>query len=303
MASGRGVCLNLPRRNAAVQVFQVFYRKEQLAALDRAFLPFDNCGVQDERLELAVFQRLADLAAVRGLQHWGVVSWRFHEKTSLTGRQLLAAVDAEPGVDLFYMNPFPENEALYQSGWVQGAVSHPGMLELAQEVLLAAGQDPAEVTRFAPSGEFSAANYFVGNAEFWRSYLHFVQAVLDAADRSLAPKWQKLLHSTEADARGLHHGATFVPFVVERLLPVFLRGPGRELQVRKLLLPVKEKALNPHLRQLRSLKDMALSQQSPWLLRVWHQYRCLYLEQTTSAQWRARHAKALSLGFEGVVPP
>lgn len=295
--------MNLPRRNAAVQVFQVFYRHAQLAALDRAFLPFDNCGVQEERLELAVFQRLAELGAVQGLQHWGAVSWRFREKTGLTGRELLDAVDAEPGVDLFYMNPFPENEALYQSGWVQGAVSHPGMLGLAQEVLLAAGLDPAEVTRFAPASEFSAANYFVGNADFWRSYLHFVQAVLDGADRSLAPKWKKLLHSTEADARGLHHGATFLPFVVERLLPVFLRGPGCGLKVRKLELPAKEKALNPHLQHLRSLKDMALSQQSPWLLKVWHQYRSAYLEKTTSAQWRARHAKALSLGFEGDVSP
>lgn len=289
-------------RDAAVQVFQIYYRDDQLQHLDPAFLPFDNRGVQDEWLEFGVFLRLSRLSVLQSLRHWGAVSWRFGEKTSLTGRALLDAVAAEPTVDVFYLNPYPEHEGLFQSSWVQGAVSHPGLLGLAQQVLSAGGLDPLEILRVAPASDFSAANYFVGNETFWSLYLPFVQTLIKRADQRMAPQWQRMLHSREADVRGLHQGATFLPFVVERLLPVFLRTAGQALTVRKIKVPAKEALLNLDLQYLRSLKDTALEHQNPQLLGAWQRYRDLYLERITKPQWRALHAKALSSGFQDRAP-
>lgn len=59
-----------------------------------------------------MFQRLYGGASFEGADYFGALSWRFTEKTGLTGQALIEVVRSNPEVDLFYMNPFPHNEAI-----------------------------------------------------------------------------------------------------------------------------------------------------------------------------------------------
>jgi hypothetical protein len=285
------------RRAAAVppaRLFQIYFEPWQRDLLDPAFIPFDNAGVRAERLEFDVFERLAASDATAGAALWGALSWRYGEKTGLAGADLLAAIAAHPGHDVYYCNPHVQNEALYHNMWTQAETAHPRFLDVARAVFAAADLPADELEAMLPSDRWSAANYFVGTPKFWSLYLPFVRGVLARAEAGLSPEMRALLHSTGADDRGLHAGATYVPFIVERLFPLFLRSAGRKLKARQLALPRREAELNVHLKLLREMKDVAHRTRSPWLAACWVNYRNLYLTQLHGKAWAQRYLRAIT---------
>lgn len=278
-----------------VQIFQIYYAPEQFANLDARFEPFDNTGQSDPFLEFDVIRRLHQRASLAHTQLWGAVSWKFGQKTGLTGDALHAYLQANPGFDVYFCNPYPEKEALYQNLWLQGETAHPGFFELAQHLFAKAGLPANGCTQFVHSGWFSAANYILATPAFWRSYIAFVDAVMNAA---LAPEHEPLgqrMRCHSADARGLHAGASFIPFMVERLLTVFLMSDaGAHLRGHKYPLPARELRLDVHLRHLRSMKDAACQTRSVWLANCWLNYRNLYLAASQNQAWLDRYLPVLN---------
>jgi hypothetical protein len=104
----------------------------------------------------------------------------------------------------------------------------------------------------------------------------------------------RLLDSSMGDPRNLHAGASYWPFIVERLLPLYLRGPGATLKVHKISLPGAESRLNSHLKRLREMKDVAHRSRSQWLYSCWLHYRNLYLLQAAGRDWCTRYLPQLS---------
>lgn len=280
---------------ADTSICQIFYKDAQRPLLDGAFKPLDNRGYDDEALEFAVFQRLYGDGAFEGADYFGALSWRFLEKTGLTGQDLIEAVRSNHDVDLFYMNPFPHNEAIHQTLWLQGETAHPEFLEIAQAFLEAAGFEWAELYRFAHSSGFSVCNYFVGRAAFWRAYIPFVEGCLARAEADMPGALRQKLHSADGDWKGIHKGSTYVPFIVERLLPLFLRSDvGRVLRSRQVPLPAKEAKLNDDLRDLREMKDVAVLARSDRILDLWREKREAYCRIYFSKEWCDRHMRLLN---------
>lgn len=277
-----------------VRLFQIFFEPWQRDLLDPAFTPFDNAGVRSELLEFDVFERLAASEATAGAALWGALSWRYAEKTGLAGSDLLAAIAATPGCDIYYCNPHVQNEALYHNMWTQAETAHPRFLEVARALFAAAELPATELDAMLPSDRWSAANYFVGTPKFWSLYLPFIRGVLAKAEKALSPDMRALLHSTGADSRGLHGGSTYVPFIVERLFPLFLRTAGRKLKSQQLALPRREAELNVHLKLLREMKDVAHRTKSAWLAACWVNYRNLYLTQLHGKAWAQRYLRAVT---------
>ena len=108
-----------------VRVWQIYFKPQQIAHLDPFFVPLDNTAYRDESLEFGVFSRLHASRLTSQFSHWGAVSWKFTQKTGLESQSLLQAVHEAPDVDVFYMNPYPYNEALHVSPWWQGETAHP----------------------------------------------------------------------------------------------------------------------------------------------------------------------------------
>jgi hypothetical protein len=271
--------------SAPVRIFQIHFEPWQVAGLDPAFIPLDNQGVPDELLEFAVFERLARSAQVEGAALWGALSWRFAEKTGMRGTDLMAEIARVPGCDVYYCNPFPQNEALYHNLWVQGATAHPNFLELVRPLLAAAGTGRDETALMEAADGYSAANYFVGSPAFWSAYLPFVRRILAPVDAELPPSVRAALHSPDGDARGVHGGASYLPFIVERLFPMFMRSAGAGLRAHKIRLPAPEAGMDVHLTMLREMKEAACRSRSPWLAACWVNYRSLYLKQQHGQAW------------------
>ena len=236
-----------------LRIFQIYYETWQRELLDPNFIALDNGKTTTELMEFAVFERLLKSEHVKDVQLWGALSWRFSERTGMTGAQLVTAIAAQPGKDLYFCDPVPVNEALFHNFWLQGETSHPQFLALCQAIFKVTGLPESELTGLQSSVLFSASNYYVGSPRFWMTYIPWVNQVLSAANKKLPPKIRDLMHSKLADDRDLHKGCTYVPFIVERLLPVFLKTAGKDLLAHKIALPLRESELNVHLKLLREM--------------------------------------------------
>jgi len=291
----KNLASNPPRAlNSPIRIFQIYFEGWQRELLDPAFYPLDNSRSTSELFEFNVFEQLQRNAATQGAALWGALSWRFAEKTGMQGSDLVKQIVEHPGHDVYFCNPHPYNEALYHNMWVQGEVSHPNFLELSRLFHVAAGLDEKDLKAIDSSANFSAANYFVATPKFWALFIPFVKRVLVTADKRMDPKVRDLIHSKVADDKGLHAGATYVPFIVERLFMAFMRGEGKDLKSFKIALPERERELNVHLKLLREMKDVAHKTQSAWLAACWVNYRNLYLSQTNGKAWCEKYLRAIT---------
>lgn len=268
-----------------LRIFQIHYESWQKQLLDPAFISLDNAKSTSELLEFDVFLRLFKSDYVKDAKLWGALSWRFAEKTGLSGQDLIKSIQANPGYDVYFCNPVPENEALYHNMWLQGEISHPQFLGLLQAVFKVTGLPLDALIGIESIEKCSVANYFVGTAKFWETYLSWVQNFLNLANKQLPPNVRDLMHSSVADDRGLHGGATYVPFIIERLFPLFMKIHSEQLKGFKISLPERERELNVHVRLLREMKEMAHRTKSAWLAACWVNYRNLYLMQTKGKDW------------------
>jgi len=279
---------------SSLRIFQIYYEPWQRELLDPNFIPLDNSKDRSELLEFGVFERLARSDYVKGASLWGALSWRFSEKTGMSGDDWVKNITSHPGYDIYYCDPNPQNEALFHNLWMQGETSHPQFLAICKAVFQVVGLPVEELTSVLPSERYSSTNCFVATPKFWAAYLTWVKKVLTLADKKLPPKVRDLLHSVHADDRGLHKGATYIPFIVERLFPVFMKTAGKDMKGYKIALPEREKDLNVHLKLLREMKDLAHKTNSAWLAACWANYRNLYLTQVQKKEWCVKYLAALN---------
>lgn len=277
-----------------LRIFQIYFEAWQRELLDPNFAALDNSKAKSDLYEFDVFTRLAMSDYVKGAELWGALSWRFTEKTGLSGQDLVKYIETHPGFDVYFCNPVPENEALFHNLWVQGETSHPQFLGLMQSLFKAVGLPMEELVSIQSSEMASAANYFVATPKFWATYLPWVQTVLSLANKNLPAEVRDLMHSPLADDRGLHGGATYVPFIIERLFPIFMKTQGKDLKPCKVPLPERERELNVHVKLLREMKDVAHRTKSAWLAACWVNYRNLYLTQVRGKEWSAKYLRAIT---------
>ncbi len=268
-----------------LRIFQIHYESWQRELLDPYFIALDNAKSTSELLEFDVFMRLFKSDYVKDAKLWGALSWRFSEKTGMSGQDLIKSIQDNPGYDVYFCNPIPENEALYHNMWLQGEISHPQFLGLLQAIFKVTGLPVEALVGIESIEKCSVANYFVGTPIFWQTYLTWVQNFLNLANKNLPPNIRDLMHSSVADDRGLHGGATYVPFIVERLFPLFMKIHADKLKGLKVVLPERERDLNIHVRLLREMKEMSHRTKSAWLAACWVNYRNLYLMQIKGKDW------------------
>jgi len=277
----------------AVRVFQIFYDAQQRPLLDPAFEPYDNRGDAHPLLEFNVFRKLARSPQAAGARLWGALSWKFQQKTGLTGMELLRLIDANPGFDAYYCNPHPDTESLYPNLWMQGETSHPNFLLLCTEFFQAAGLPVQVLDEIQPSNAFASTNFFIATPAFWEKYLAFVEGAIARAEDRLSPTARKMLYSDAADQRAMHARASYMPHIVERLFSLFLATEGSGFKAYKYAANPRA-AAQAHLRLLREMKDVAHRTRSAWLAACWLNYRNLYLSNVHDRAWLEKYLKTVT---------
>jgi len=203
----------------AVRIHQIFYEDAQRAALDPAFIPYDNClNPRPEWREYHVFR--TEWLAGRCLETdvTGFVSWKFGGKTGITGRAFVEFIERHPDADVWFVHPDRVEPRPFTDIWQQAEIHHPGIIGLAQRIFDAIGIAVDLASLEQPREQVLFCNYWAGTRRFWDEYMAFCEPVyrhilegLDPADRLLI--WSRA--DREIDA-------PYVPFIMERLFSTLL---------------------------------------------------------------------------------
>lgn len=293
VAGSGGPQLEVPGSvKSPLRIFQIYYESWQRDLLDPSFAALDNSGLKSELEEFLVLERLAKSEHVKGAKLWGALSWRFTERTGMKSTDWVAAIQADRGKDVYFCDPAPVNEALYHNLWLQGEIAHPHFLEVCIAFFKATKLPLETLSAIVPGEQYATANYFVGTPRFWELYLPWVTELFKVANKNMPPKERDLMHAKAAE--GPHKGMSLMPFILERLFPIFMKTAGKDLSYKKIALPALDAQLNVHLRLLREAKNLAHSSKSAWLAALWVNYRNLYFIQTNGKDWCAKNLRRIT---------
>lgn len=209
----------LRRLDRAAKIHQIYYRRGQKKHLDGRFQPWDNtANPRPEWAELWVMLQAFENRSRCFSELTGFVSWKFHRKTGLNGREVFDFIASRPGYDCYIFNPLTLQTALFASVWDQGEYWHPGIKERAVRLLGECGIEADLDRRVDTFATTAYCNYFVAGSRFWDAYFKLMTRVFEALEK----RRREGKGSRQAT---IHNGRRyrFEPFLVERFFGVVTR--------------------------------------------------------------------------------
>lgn len=204
------------------KIFQLYFKDELKQHLDPAFEPMSNVENPRPHLrEWCKWDREHETVLEQNLDYWGYVSWKFKQKTGLSGKQAFEFIESNPGYDVYLFNPCIVNEALFANSWEQGDIHHPNISTIGNLFLSKMGYVNEDVkSLLLDRNKTVFANYVVGNRKFWTEFMEFSRAMFTEAEKD--PVFE-----TQVFGAGLSNYAhdSSLPnftFLIERLIPTFL---------------------------------------------------------------------------------
>jgi hypothetical protein len=207
------------RPDRTVAIYQNYFLPSQLELLDPAFIPHDGTANPDPELkEIALFRELYRSGMYKAARYTGIVSQKFRRKSGIAGRTFIEFIEGNPGFDVYFINPFPQNVYFSFNVWEHGEDCHKGLADLAQRLFDAArlGWKVADLPR---NGQDSLlyCNYWAGNEKFWHAYMALIERLLTALDGM--PKTERDRFFIDADYLT---PAPMLNFILERVFSSFL---------------------------------------------------------------------------------
>ena len=203
----------------SVAIYQISYNDDVVDQKDEVFLNFDcRDDPAPDRREIHHMLKFYRSGAYKESTYSGLFSPKFSAKAKISGKQFIDFIEANPGYDVYFVNPFPHLTYFNFNVWEQGELVSPGLCDLANEVLKAAGHSVD--VRALPRNKADTAlycNFWVGNERFWDEFMRFISG-LDAGIE-LLPEVTRAQVFGKAPYLTL---ATYYPFIFERMFSTFL---------------------------------------------------------------------------------
>ena len=265
-----------------IKIFQIYFKPELKAHCDPAFTPLDNtANPQPELREWYVWDQEYENLAASELDYWGFVSWKFKEKTNLTGQQAVDFILTNPGYDVYLLNPCILNEAVFANSWEQGDIHHPNISEIGNSFLKKIGYNDADVKSMLLDRNTTVfANYVVGNRKFWSKFMEFSRKLFTEADKD--PEFKQQVFGEGLSNYAHDRSLPNFTFLIERLIPTFIELEGlaavgyRHTQD---TLPMKYQPYADEIMSLSDLKVAVNRYNSDELYDIWNFYRHKFLQQ------------------------
>ncbi|MFI4889398.1 MAG: hypothetical protein ACHQIL_02590 [Steroidobacterales bacterium] len=180
-------------------IYQILNHYTPRQALDPGFRVLDNSA--NERPDWYEYWPIRNFLLNEALDEgafYGFLSPKFKLKTNLDAAHVEALVrDADSSIDVILLTPSIHNSAYYLNVFAHGDAKHPGLLDVAQQVLRRLGRNTDLAGLVTDSRTEVFSNYFVARPRFWREWLAITEAIFaiaeDPADalgarlRALAP--------------------------------------------------------------------------------------------------------------------
>lgn len=205
------------RSDAWPEVNQIYYARSQRSKLEPSFIPYFNKeNLHPEWREYHVFRTEYNQGScAHGLT--GFVSWKFGDKTGVSGTRFCEWIQTNPGYDVYFVNPFP-HELRFKSVWEQGDACHPGITSIAQSLFDRVRYQTDLASLVMDETTTAYSNFWVGTPVFWRKYMEFCEPLYHLIMYGVSEEERRRLFS-RADRI---IDSSYVPFIFERLFSTLL---------------------------------------------------------------------------------
>lgn len=202
-----------------IGIHQIYYDPAQIAKLEPDFIPYDNtANTNREWAEYHVFETEFKKQTHTKFDYTGFVSWKFGQKSRIPGSRFVDFIRKHPGADVYFLNPFPMEELLFQNVWEQGEFYHKGILNFAQSVLAKAGINFDIKGWRQDRKSFAFCNYWAGNEKFWNGYMEFTGKIATVLRTGLSDEQKAFMHSIASRTNDF----SYVAFIMERMFSTYL---------------------------------------------------------------------------------
>jgi len=174
----------LASSDADLLVFQNVYDANVAKRLDPDFLPVDGrANARTETREIGLFLRMFHSGLYRCAPLTGILSPKFNEKTMVGGAEFLAFIRRNPGYNVYFINPYPQNAYYSYNVWSHAELCHPGLAGLAHLLFERAGYDTGMINDARDShATLLYSSYWVGDATFWSGYIGLISRLMEALE-------------------------------------------------------------------------------------------------------------------------
>jgi hypothetical protein len=214
-----------------MKIFQTYSGEHQRAYLADGVIPYDYSKNRGTEYEIFKAVNKNGHEYLRGMDAWGVLSWKFEVKCHVSLHQFQREAEQllAEGADCVFINPMIGAEAVFSNVWEQGvACGHTGIEKMVPFLIERLYLRPADL--FMPSDIFAFCNFFVARKKFWCRYFDYVDSVL--ADLRLDARQGgatgKLAEGPSYYSKNPSY--TMTPFIVERLFSSFLPQSGLDVR-------------------------------------------------------------------------
>lgn len=199
-------------------IYQSFHDEEGKLNLDSEFIPYNNMNnltphLREYPMQKELFWKHKDSNDI-----WGLVSWRWKQKTSLHPIEFKEWIESNPGYNVYHIDPSLDVVLDYKNLWIQGDRWHPGILNFGQKLLSKLKIDLDLNNLIYKSDDYTTTSFHIGDNKFWTEWYLFLDNILVMCSHD------KEMYNFLYNETSIHNDLP-VPnfiFVVERLLTIFL---------------------------------------------------------------------------------
>jgi hypothetical protein len=267
-----------------MKIFQIYFKPELKHQCDPAFAAYDNTSnPKPELREWDVWNRFYQtmLNGSEELDMWGFVSWKFKEKTNLTGQQVLDHIAANPGYDVYLFNPCILNEAVFVNGWEQGDLHHPNISAIGNAFLAKLGYEDYDVKEVLLDRTRTIfANYLVGSRRFWDMFMEFSNQLFTAAETD--PEFKHQVFGQGLSNYAHDKSLPNFTFLIERLIPTFLELNDFSVCPYTYTHDTVHEKYQPYINDILALSNLKLAvnqYESDELYTIWNHYRLRFIAE------------------------
>jgi hypothetical protein len=176
--------MNYPHPQPQAHIHQIFYSEQTRAELDQGFIPLDN--IANERPDWREYWPIRSYLMRNELaEHdlYGFLSPKFKEKTGLTAQQVRSfALQTAHDIDVLIFSPYIDQSALFVNTFEHAETIHPGIWDVAQNVIDALGLRIDLRTVVMNSSTAIFCNFFAAKPKFWRRWLELNERMFQIAE-------------------------------------------------------------------------------------------------------------------------
>jgi hypothetical protein len=225
-----------------IKIYQNYFLPEQLDHLDPALVPYDNTSNEEPQLrEYPIIRKLYDEQPSNPDYYWGVMSWKFTEKTRITGQQFTDWIGTNAGYDMYFAHPLValENIGRYRNPFAEAEQNNRGITAFIDSVMHDILKLPTLEIRtmsYHPR-HFSYCSFYVGNSTFWDKWIPFADNIISEVKKT--PKLNAFLFESSISHHELGKKVKLInfSFVMERLVNLFTHLHFDQLRIHYYPLP------------------------------------------------------------------